>query len=41
MTQTLFRNFRMLDPEPPENGNELRRRVMVTFVGRGIRPYAG
>ena len=22
-------------------GNELRRRVMATFVARGIRPYGG
>jgi small conductance mechanosensitive channel len=30
---------------PPLNqgrvANELRRRLMTTFVGRGIRPYAG
>jgi small-conductance mechanosensitive channel len=33
--------FRTLPLNQGKVGNELRRRIMVTFVGRGIRPYAG
>jgi small-conductance mechanosensitive channel len=33
--------FKTLPLNQGKVGNELRRRIMVTFVGRGIRPYAG
>jgi small-conductance mechanosensitive channel len=33
--------FKTLPLNQGKVANELRRRIMVTFVGRGIRPYAG
>ena len=33
--------FKTLPLNQGKVGNELRRRLMTTLVGRGIRPYAG
>jgi small conductance mechanosensitive channel len=38
---TIRVKFRTLPLNQGKVANELRRRVMTTFVGRGIRPYAG
>ena len=39
---TLYISARCWDTAPPERwvANELRRRLMATFVGRSIKPYA-
>jgi small conductance mechanosensitive channel len=37
---TLRVKFKTLPLNQGKVGNELRRRLMATFVGRGIRPYA-
>ena len=38
---TIRIKFRTLPLNQGKVANELRRRIMTTFVGRGIRPYAG
>jgi small conductance mechanosensitive channel len=38
---TIRVKFKTLPLNQGKVANELRRRIMVTFVGRGIRPYAG
>jgi hypothetical protein len=38
---TIRVKFKTLPLNQGKVANELRRRILVTFVGRGIRPYAG
>jgi small conductance mechanosensitive channel len=38
---TIRVKFKTLPLHQGKVGNELRRRLMTTFAGRGIRPYAG